>query len=110
MPLRIAIAGAIALAACLVVPMSVNAVSSQDGKADTVEEADPPEPDPSIAPVTAALASDGVRGANISAAGYGANLTWLTLLTIILAGFVPAVIMMVRSSHRTRAGPMDRIS
>lgn len=105
MPLRIAIAGAIAIAACIVVPVSVSAVSSaNDGTPASVEDAEPPEPDPSTTPATA-ITSDGVAGAAIHT-GYSAALSWPVLLILIAAGFVPAVYMIARSAVRRRDGPV----
>lgn len=103
MPIRIAIAGAIAIAACMVVPVSVSAVS--DGPSAVAEDAEPPEPDPSIAPA-AAIASDGLAGASVHAAGYTTELSWPILLMLIAAGFVPAALMIARSATRRRAGPL----
>lgn len=110
MPLRIAIAGAIALAACIVVPVSVSAVSSTDSTAESVDDSEPPEPDPSPTPVTAPIASDNVMGANVNAAGYGSPKSWLVLLIIIGAALVPSVIMISRSAVRRRAGPEEPLS
>ena len=105
MPLRIAIAGVIAIAACIVVPVSVSAVSAgNDGTSANAEDAEPPEPDPSIAPA-AAIATDGLAGASLSA-GYGSVQSWPVLLILIAAGFVPAVFMIARSAVRRRDGPL----
>ena len=110
MPLRIAIAGAIAIAACVVVPVSVNAVSSaEDGQAAGVEDAEPPEPEPRPSPA-AAITADGFAGASIHSAGYGVTRSWTILLMLIAAGFVPAVILIARSTARRRAGPEDDVS
>lgn len=106
MPLRIAIAGAIAIAACIVVPVSVSAVSSaNDGTSAGAEDAEPPEPDPSIAPA-AAIAKDGLSGAATMNAGYGSQRSWPVLLILIAAGFIPAIFMIARSAVGRRDGPM----
>ena len=103
MPLRIAIAGAIAITACLVIPVSVNAVSS--GTPASIEDAEPPEPEPSIAPALV-IASDGIAGASVNAAGYGTERSWPVLLLVIAVGFVPAGFMIARSVTRRRHGPL----
>lgn len=114
MPLRIAIAGAIAICACMVIPVSVNAVSSQDGMGDSAEDAEPPEPEPSSPPVASVLDTEravgGVlHGASIHAAGYSGGKSWMTLLVLIVAGFLPSGLMIFRSTQRRRAGPAARL-
>ena len=115
MPLRIAIAGAIALAACLIIPVSVSAVSSvasaQDsagGKASDADDTEPPEPHSSRAPMSTAVNADGIMGAQIASAGYSGKRSWSALVMIITAGFLPSVLMIRRSSQRRRAGPLAR--
>lgn len=114
MPLRIAIAGAIALAACLVIPVSVSAVSSvasaHESAGDAAEDTEPPEPHSSRASVSAVVKADGIMGAQIASAGYSGERSWPALVVLITAGFLPSVLMIRRSSHRRRAGPLERAS
>ena len=110
MPLRIVIAGAIAICACVIVPVSVNAVSSQDGTGDSVEDGEPPEPyssRPSAAPAFSAERAAGgiIGGTDIHEAG--SQMSWMTLVVVIALGFLPSVLMIIRSSQRPRAGPMS---
>jgi hypothetical protein len=108
MPLRIAIAGVIAIAACVAVPISVSTVSSGSEAAASTEGGEPPEPYPSTAPA-ATIASDGLAGATVSAAGYNATRSWSVLLVLIAAGFIPSLLMIARSTRRNRAGPTESI-
>jgi hypothetical protein len=109
MPLRIAIAGVIALAACIVIPVSVSAVSSAtDGATESADEAEPPEPYSSSAPMAAPIAGKQTMGATVNAAGYGSQKSWLVLLVIIAGALVPSMIMIARSAVRRRAGPEER--
>lgn len=64
-------------------------------------------------PMAAApISADGVMGkATINAAGYAPDsFSWPILLGLIAIGFLPSVMIIVRSSHRRRAGPMEPMS
>lgn len=113
MPLRIAIAVTLTIAACastsLVAPLSAHAMSSSDdadlGSSDTV---------PIAGPTGAAVTRAGTVGVNTSRpesppalSGASAQLPSLSgvgLAAAIVAGFLPAIVMMVRSHRRRRAG------
>lgn len=92
----------------MIVPVSVNAVSSNDSATESSDDAEPPEPDPSTAPVASAIVAD--MGATFRVAGYATGLTWFGLMVVIAAGFVPTAFMILRSSHRGRDGPIGRPS
>jgi hypothetical protein len=111
MPLRIAIAGVIALAACIVIPVSVSAVSSAatDGAPESADEAEPPEPYSSSVPMAAPITGRQAMGATLNAAGYGSQKSWLVLLVIIAGALIPSMIMIARSAARGRAGPQERL-
>src|SRR5690554_367439 len=101
MPLRIAIVASLTIAACMVVPISVNAVSS--GKEDLAENADDPDPGdavPIIEPIDASDTRDGTMGARASTAGHRPGLSGVGLAAAIVAGFLPSFFMMARSSRR----------
>ncbi len=55
-----------------------------------------------------AIPEDGVMGANIHSAGYGADNSWLQILALIAAGFLPVVVMISRSALPSRAEPASR--
>lgn len=106
MPLRIAIVASLTVAACMVVPLSVNAVSSSSE--DMSESADDPDPGdavPIIGPIDASAPRDGTMGARASKAGHRPSLSGVGLAAAIIAGFLPSFLMMARSSRRKRAGP-----
>jgi hypothetical protein len=115
MPLRIAIVASITIAACLVVPLTVNAVSPSGGDrvSESAEEPDPGESVPIIEPAGAAASSDRTGGVQKStvgaagAAGYDPQISGMGLAVLIFAGLLPSLLMMLRSSRRRRAGPVD---
>jgi hypothetical protein len=110
MPLRIAFAVALTIAACasvsLVAPLSAHAVSSSDdadlNSSDSV---------PIAGPTGAAVNREGTVGVNTSrpeshpdlASAHLPSLSGVSLALTILAGFLPAIVMMVRSHRRRRA-------
>jgi hypothetical protein len=112
MPLRIVFVVALTAAACtsLVAPSSAHAMSSSSddadlGSSDTV---------PIAGPTSAAVTRDGTVGLKTStseahpgisgAREHLPSLSGVGLAAAIVAGFLPAIIMMVRSHRRRRAG------
>lgn len=112
MPLRIVFVVALTFAACtsLVVSSSAHAMSSSSDDADLGSS----DVVPIAGPADAAIDRDGTVGLKTSnsaarpgIAGAREHLPSLSgagLAAAILAGFLPAIIMMVRSHRRRRAG------
>ncbi len=117
MPLRIAIVASLTLAACMIVPFTVNAVSPSSGANDAAvagsDEPDSSDPVPISEPAGADDSVHGTAGyvATVTVAkaagapGYPRERSLASLGLLILAGFLPALMMMLRSSQRRRAGP-----
>ncbi len=114
MPLRIAIVATLTVAACMVVPLSVNAVSSSNGET-IAENAEDPDPGGDSVPIVSSvypsksikdIAEISANNASIHAAGYQGNSSGIGLLTVIIAALLPSLFMMARSSRRRRDGPI----
>lgn len=130
MPLRIALVASLTIAACMVVPLSVNAVSTPGS--EEVVDADDPGPSSDSVPIAEPAYVDNARDreATIDTAGdtaerssplpYGVSmmpdtistpsLSGVGLAAAVLAGFLPACFVMARSSRRRRAGPLRGMS
>lgn len=119
MPLRIALVASLTIAACIAVPFTVNAVSPAAGgeHSASAEDPDPGEPVPIRQP---ARAGGAPVGAELSAAGFHASydagyigatpkLSRASLAMFIIAGLMPAFLMMMRPSHRRRSEPGDPV-
>lgn len=111
MPLRIAIVVTLTIAACtsLVAPSSAHAKSSSDdtelSSSDTVPIAGPTDAATSRAGTVGLKTSraDALPGLS-GATDHLPSLSGVGLAAAIIAGFLPAIIMMVRSHRRRRAG------
>lgn len=110
MPLRIAIVASITIAACLVVPVTVNAVSSpggEDSLAENAEDPDPGDSAPIQGPIGVTPAGDHTMGVYIPTVGSRTQTSGTGLLAVIVAFLLPSLYMIVRSNRRRRAGPVD---
>ncbi|ACY19061.1 hypothetical protein [Haliangium ochraceum] len=115
MPFRIALITSLTIAACMAVPLSVNAVSSPG--TEEVVDSDDPDPGSDTVPIAEPTVAEAPRIGPVgevshpsiaAAPPHGSSepsLSGVGLAAAVIAGFVPACWVMARSSRRRRAGP-----